>query len=53
MCGATNDDLVNVRPEVELWGPKLEMERWYVLRREAHNNSQPDMEILGLIFVED
>ena len=53
MYGVTDDDLVNVRPEVELWSLKLEMERWYVLQREVHNNSLPDMKILGLIFVED
>ena len=53
MYGATDDGLVDVRPEVELWALESELERWHVLRGEECNNSLSDTEILELVLTED
>ena len=53
LYGATDDGLVDVRPEVELWGLESEIERWHVLRNDEHNNNLSDTEISELVFAED
>ena len=37
----------------ELWGLELEIERWYVLLNDEHNNNLSDTDISELVFAED
>ena len=51
--GATDDGLVDVRPEGELWGLESDIARWHELRGSDKNKNLSDTEVSKLVFEKD
>ncbi len=51
--GATDDGLVDVRPEVDLWGLESEIARWHELRNKECNKNLSKTEVSELVLAED
>ncbi len=51
--GGTDDGLIDVRPYVEMWGTKTELERWKILRDLPENEKLSDTDISELVLQED
>ena len=51
--GGTDDGLVDVPPQVALWGLEPEIERWDELRARECNKTLTDTEVSELVFEED
>ena len=50
---ATDDGLVNVHPDPELWALESDLERWYELRNDDANKDKSNVEISELVLDED
>ena len=53
LYGGTDDGLVDVRPQVALWGLEPEIERWHELRARECNKTLMDTEVSEIVFEED
>ena len=51
--GATDEGLMDARPDVELWGLEAEIERWDELRNLPANKNLSDTDISELVLDED
>ena len=51
--GSTDDGLVDVRPEVELWGIESEIVRWHELRNMDEHLELTNTDISEMVFEED
>lgn len=51
--GGTDDGLVDVRPDVDLWGTEVEVSRWHELRGLSEDEELSDAEISELVLNED
>ena len=49
----TDDGLIDIRPDIELWGTDPEIKRWYELRKLEENKQLTDTAISELVLVED
>ncbi len=49
--GATDDGLVDVHPEVELWELEAEIARWHELRSRDCNELLSDTDVSDLVLV--
>lgn len=50
-CGATDDGLVDVRPNVELWGLEKKTEQWHEIR--GSNEDLTDLKVSEIVLAED
>ena len=51
--GATDDGLVDIRPDVEMWGNDAEVQRWNELRNSPQYENLSDTDISELVLKED
>ena len=51
--GGTDDGLVDIRSEIDLWGTKTEIAKWHALRNDPGNEPLSNLDISKLVLADD